>query len=111
MNVGAYNTSGNQEQLDFLSAKVVGKSANGKILAVRQVKTPKFHGLFLDVKVGANKYAYGVSFDRFDLGAIIAQVGSEETDDWLGQSVKFVTKKGKKKGQTFINVAYPKRKK
>lgn len=111
MNVSAFNTGGNQEQLDFLPAKVVGKGTTGKVLAARAVKTPNFNGLFLDVKIGNTKYSYGVSFDRFDLGAICAQMGSEETDDWIGNNLRFITKKGKKKGQVFVNVAYPKRKK
>lgn len=113
MNVQSYVEESSNRN-DYLTAKEVGKGVSGKILEVKAVKTPKFHGLFLTVKVKGNKYAFPLAFDRFDLGAVAAQIGSSETDDWLGHDVAFVTKKGTKKisGKfpVFVNVAQPKRK-
>ena len=48
------------------------------------------------------------SFDRWDIGALALQLKSEETDDWVGQQVRFITRKGQK-GGTFINVEQPKK--
>jgi len=123
MNVGQYaNNSGGGDFPPLLDAKVFKKEAKGKaalagkVLAVREINTPggkkkkngklsrPFHGIALDVKVNGTKYGFLTSFDRFDVGAICRQLKSEDTDDWLGQTIKFVSKKGSK-GGTFINVA------
>lgn len=113
MNVATF-VDATSNRNDYLTASVVGKSGcKGRILEVKPVKTPKFYGLFLTVKVKGEKYAYPLSFERFDLGAVAAQVGSNETDDWLGQEIAFVCKKGtnaKGKSTTFVNVARPKAK-
>jgi len=104
-----------QEQNPYLDAKAIAnKAASGKILEARAVKTPKFNGIFLTVKIGSRKFAYPLSFDRFDIGAVVAQTGSAETDDWIGETIKFVCKKGEsKKGKkvVFVNVLNPKAKK
>jgi hypothetical protein len=90
----------------------VGSKASGKILEARAVKTPNFGGIFLTVKINGQKYAYPLSFERFDIGAVCDQLGSSETDDWIGETVTFVTKKGKTKNGkrvTFVNVMRPKK--
>ncbi len=110
MNVGQYTQQ--QEQNDYLTAAAIGnKPASGKILEARAVKTPKFNGIFLTVKIGSRKYAYPLSFERFDIAAVCKQVKSEETDDWIGQVIKFVCKPGKtKQGKkvVYVNVFNPK---
>jgi len=114
MNVGGFVQQ--QEQNPYLDAKAIGgKAASGKILEARAVKTPKFNGIFLTVKIGSRKFAYPLSFDRFDIGAVVAQTKSEETDDWIGEKIKFVCKKGKTAGKNgkypvFVNVLNPKSK-
>jgi hypothetical protein len=105
MNVGAYVQSGQGERNPFISAKDVGKASKWKIIACRPLKTPKFNGLMLDLKNADRKRAFGVSFERFDLGAIVAQVGSDDTDDWVGCQIALVSKKGKNGKTTFVNVA------
>lgn len=106
MNIAQYRTE--NERHEFISAKDVGKSgATVKILGVQPVSTPKFKGLFLTVKLGANKFAYGLSFEGFDLGAVADQCKTTETDDWIGQSLKLVVKAVKKGNKTmqYVNVA------
>lgn len=109
MNVGQYVKDGGGERLPMLDAKVFRKeevkgTVRGKILAVRTINSPKFHGLALDLKCSGGKYAFLTGFDRFDIGAIVRQLKSDETDDWIGQTLRFVTKKGSK-GGVFVNVA------
>jgi hypothetical protein len=36
------------------------------------------------------------------------QLGSDETDEWVGQQVRFISRKGQK-GGTFANVENPKK--
>lgn len=113
MNVSTF-VDATSNRNDYLTASVVGKKGcKGRILEVKPVKTPKFNGLFLTVKIKGEKYAYPLSFDRFDLGAVAGQLNSPETDDWLGREISFVCKKGtnaKGKTTTFVNVARPKAK-
>lgn len=121
MNVGAYaqNTGGDFPPL--LDAKTFKKEAkgkpilSGKVLAVREIHSkPKkgkkpFNGIALDMRINGTKYGFLTSFERFDIGAIVAQLGSAETDDWIGETLKFVAKKSSK-GGTFVNVAQGKSK-
>lgn len=114
MNIGSFRGESNFEQLPFLSEAFskAGQKLKGKLLAVRPVKTPAFKGLFVDVKVGATKYALGVRFDpSYDLDALATVCKSDDTDDWIGQTVIFVAQKGKKGNQLFANVVRPARKK
>lgn len=114
MNVGQYNQSGGDRLplIDSAMFKRLQKNGKvtGKILAVRQITAPKFKGLALDFKNGTEKFGFLTAFDRFDIGAIIAQLGSEETDDWIGQNLRFVTKKAKTGNKVFVNVEFPKKK-
>ena len=121
MNVGAYASNAGGDFPPPLDIKAFNKNkdkrgtVSGKVLAVREINTPggkkkkdgtkskPFHGIALDVKVNGTKYGFLTSFDRFDVGAIVKQLGSEESDDWLGRDLKFVSKKGNK-GGIFINV-------
>jgi hypothetical protein len=113
MNVGAYTGSNQTDRLPLLDAKLFGRlqkkgRVTGKILAVREIKSPKFKGLAMDLKTGTAKFSFLTRFDRWDIGNICAQVKSEETDDWLGQMISFVTKKGT--SGTFVNVERPAKK-
>lgn len=121
MNVGQYVKEGGGEYLPLLDTKAFNKeavkgTARGKILAVREIhskggrdkKTGKmkdpWNGLALDLKCPGGKYSFLVGFDRFDIGALARQCKSEDTDDWIGQTIRFVSKKGTK-GGVFVNVA------
>jgi len=114
MNVRSYvNKDGQQERLPLLDASLFRKLqkkgvVTGKIISCRQVNTPKFKGLVMELKNGKAKFSFLASFDRWDVGAIVRQLGSEETDDWLGQQLRFIVRKGQK-GGTYINVENPKK--
>ncbi len=114
MNVKSYvNKGGQQERLPLLDASLFRKLqkkgvVTGKIISCRQVTSPKFKGLAMDFKNGTAKFSFLASFDRWDIGAIVRQLGSEETDDWPGQQVRFIIRKGQKGGM-FINVENPKK--
>ena len=114
MNIGSYlKNGGQQERSPLLDAGLFRKLqkkgvVTGKITACRQVSSPKFNGLVMNLKNGATKFSFLAGFDRWDIGAIVRQLGSEETDDWLGQPVRFIMRKGQK-GGTFINVENPKK--
>ena len=114
MNVGAHVTGGDRLPLIdyemFMKLQHDGRVV-GKVLAVREIDSPKFKGLALDLKNGTEKFGFLCSFDRFDVGAIVSQIGSQETDDWIGQSIRFVAKKGSKGNRMFVNVEYVKAKK
>jgi hypothetical protein len=119
MNVGAYS-GGSGERLPLLDAKMFkklqkGGRVTGKILAVRDLSKPSkiggWTGIALDLKNGTAKFAFLCGFDRFDIGAIVRQLGSEETDDWIGETIRFTTNKGSKGNRVFVNVENPKRKK
>jgi len=114
MKVGSYvNNGGQKERLPLLDDRLFMKLqkkgvVSGKMISCRQVTSPKFKGLVMDFKNGTAKFSFLASFDRWDIAAIIHQLGSEETDDWLGQQVRFIIRKGEK-GGTFINVENPKK--
>jgi hypothetical protein len=114
MNVATYvKNSGQQERLPLLDASLFKKLQKkgvviGKMISCRQVNSPKFKGLVMDFKNGTAKFSFLASFDRWDIAAIIQQLGSDETDDWLGRNVRFIARKGQK-GGTFINVENPKK--
>lgn len=119
MNVGAFAGSGGGERLPLLDHKLFKKLESngrviGKILAVRDLTAPRkgsdWKGIALDLKNGTEKFGFLCSLDRFDIGAIVRQLGSDETDDWIGQSIKFVAKKGNKGNRVFVNVENPKSK-
>jgi hypothetical protein len=114
MKVGSYvNNGGQQERLPLLDASLFRKLqkkgvVTGKMISCRQVNSPKFKGLVMNFKNGTTKFSFLASFERWDIGAIVRQLGSEETDDWLGKQVRFIMRKGQK-GGTFINVENPKK--
>jgi len=114
MKVGPYVKNGGQpERLPLLDASLFRKlqkkgAVTGKMISCRQVDSPKFKGLVMDFKNRTAKFSFLASFERWDIGAIVRQLGSEETDDWLGKQVRFIPRKGQK-GGTFINVENPKK--
>jgi len=114
MNVKPYvNSGGQQERLPLLDASLFEKLqkkgvVTGKMISCRQVNSPKFKGLVMGFKKGKVKFSHLASFERWDIAAIVRQLGSEETDDWLGQQVRFILRQGQK-GGTFINVENPKK--
>ena len=114
MNIKSYVKSGeHQERLPLLDHRMFRKLhkkgvVTGRMISCRQVNSPKFKGLVMDFKNGTAKFSYLANFERWDIGAIVRQLGSEETDDWLGKQVRFIPRKGQK-GGTFINVENPKK--
>ena len=114
MNVGSYVKNGSQQgRLPLLDASLFRKLekkgvVTGKMISCRQVNTPRFKGLVMEFKNGPAKFSYLASFDRWDIGALALQLGSEETNDWVGRQVRFIIHKGQK-GGTFINVEKPKK--
>jgi hypothetical protein len=111
MDVGKYNTGGSFESLPLLDAKAFKKgNTSGKVLAVREIKAKKakkrgaepFHGIAIDLKMKTGKFTFLTSVDRYDIGAACQQLGSEDTDDWVGMNMKFTLAKGK-----YVNVAKP----
>lgn len=112
MNIGSY-VNGQQKRLPLLDANLFGKLqkkgvVTGRMISCRQVNSPKFKGVVMDFKNGTTKFAFLASFERWDIGAIARQLGSEETDDWVGQQVRFIAHKGQN-GGTFVNVENPKK--
>jgi len=114
MKVGAYVKNGaQQERLPLLDDRLFRKLqkkgvVTGKMISCRQVTSPKFKGLAMEFKNGTAKFSFLASFERWDIAAIVRQLGSEETDDWLGHQVRFNIRKGQK-GGTFVNVENPKK--
>jgi len=114
MKVGAYVKNGvQQERLPLLDDRLFRKLqkkgvVTGKMISCRQVATPKFKGLAMAFKNGPAKFSFLASFERWDIAAIVHQLGSEETDDWVGQNVRFIRRQGQK-GGTFVNVENPKK--
>jgi hypothetical protein len=114
MKVGAYvKNGGQQERLPLLDDRLFRKLqkkgvVTGKMISCRQVASPKFKGLVMEFKNGTVKFSFLASFERWDIAAIVRQLGSEETNDWLGQQVRFNIRKGQK-GGTFVNVENPKK--
>jgi hypothetical protein len=114
MNVKPYvNKGGQQKRLPLLDASLFRKLQKkgvvaGRMISCRQVSTPKFKGLVMEFKKGTSKFSFLASFERWDIGAMAGQLGSDETDDWVGQQVRFISRKGQK-GGTFVNVENPKK--
>jgi hypothetical protein len=114
MKVTKYAKSGGQqERLPLLDDRLFRKLqkkgvVTGKMISCRQVASPKFKGLVMEFKNGTVKFSFLASFERWDIAAIVRQLGSEETNDWLGQQVRFNIRKGQK-GGTFVNVENPKK--
>jgi hypothetical protein len=114
MNVKPYlKNGGQQERLPLLDDRLFRKLqkkgvVTGKMTSCRQVTSPKFKGLAMELKNGKIKFLFLASFDRWDIAAIVRQLGSEDTDEWLGQLVRFVIRKGQD-GGTFVNVENPKK--
>jgi hypothetical protein len=101
-------SGGQQERMPLLDDRLFRKLQKkgvvaGKMISCRQVASPKFKGLAMEFKNGTVKFSFLASFERWDIAAIVRQLGSEETDDWLGQQVRFIIRKGQK-GGTFVNV-------
>lgn len=115
MNVGQYVGAASQDRLPLLDGKLFKKMkgkgglVTGKMLACRQINSPKFAGLAMDFKNGTRKFSFLARFDRYDVAALAIQADSEETDDWIGQTFKFFAKQGEK--GVFINAVNPKAKK
>jgi hypothetical protein len=104
---------GQQERLPLLDDRLYRKLqkkgvVTGKMISCRQVTSPKFKGLAMEFKNGTAKFAFLASFERWDVAAIARQLGTDETDEWVGQQVRFISRKGQK-GATFVNVENPKR--
>lgn len=113
MNVGQYAQE-DGKYLPLLDAKLFKKISKkskvvGKMIACRNINKPKFNGLAMDFKQGESKFSFLARFDRYDVPAIIRQLKSEETDDWIGESVTFILRPSKK-GGGFVNAEFPKRK-
>ena len=112
MNVRPYvKKEGQRERLPLLDDRLFKKLqkkgvVTGKMISCRQVASPKFKGLVMEFQNGTTKFSFLASFERWDITAIIRQLGSEETGDWLGQPVRFITRQGQK-GGTFVNVENP----
>ena len=113
MKVGKYvNSGGQQERLPLLDDRLFRRLqkkgvVTGKMISCKQIASPKFRGLAMQFKNGTAKFSFLASFERWDIAAMVQQLGSEETDDWLGQQVRFNDGKGQK-GGTFVNVENPK---
>jgi hypothetical protein len=106
-------SGGQQERLPLLDDRLFRKLqkkgvVTGKMISCKQIASPKFKGLAMEFKNGTAKFSFLASFERWDIAAIVRQLGSEETDDWLGQQVRFNIRKGQK-GGTFVNVENPKK--
>lgn len=106
-------SGGQQERLPLLDDRLFRKLqkkglVTGKMISCRPVTSAKFKGLAMEFKNGTVKFLFLASFERWDIAAIVRQLGSDETDDWLGQPVRFIVRKGQK-GGTFINVENPKK--
>ena len=107
------NNGGQQERLPLLDDRLFRKLqrkgvVTGKLISCKQVATPKFKGLAMEFKNGTFKFSFLASFERWDIAAMARQLGSDETDEWVGQQVRFISRKGQK-GGTFVNVENPKK--
>src|SRR5262249_30190090 len=114
MNVKAYvNNEGQRERLPLLDHRLFKTLQKkgvviGKMISCRHVTLPKFKGLVMEFKNGTAKFLFFASFERWDIAAIVRQLGSEETEDWVGRQVRFIMRQGQK-GGTFVNVENPKK--
>lgn len=106
-------SGGQQERLPLLDDRLFQKLqkkgvVTGKMISCKQIASPKFEGLAMEFKNGATKFSFLASFERWDIAAMARQLGSEETDDWVGQQVRFIARKGQR-GGTFVNAEIPKK--
>jgi hypothetical protein len=100
--------SGSGERPDLLSTADVKRNPSAKIIEVSKIiTTENFNGIALTLKHANGRRGYLLAFNRFDLGSVGAQVKSTETDDWIGETIKFVLKKSKDGKKTFVNVFNP----
>ena len=75
-----------------LAEKQIGKRATATILAAKLVQTAEFNGTLLTVKLRSKKYSYWLSsVNERDGKTIRKALESEESDDWIGKDIVFVT--------------------
>src|SRR5215831_13730121 len=109
MKVGPYvKNGGERERLPLLDERLFKKLqkkgvVTGKMISCKEIASPKFKGLAMEFKSGTTKFLFLASFDKWDIASIVRQLGSEETDDWIGQPVRFILRQGQKGGR-FVNV-------
>jgi hypothetical protein len=106
-------SGGQQERLPLLDDRLFRKLqkkgvVTGKMISCNQIASPKFKGLAMEFKNGTAKFSFLASFERWDIAAMARQLGSDETDDWVGQQIRFIARKGQK-GGTFVNAENPKK--
>jgi hypothetical protein len=106
-------SGGQQERLPLLDDRLFRKLqkrgvVTGKLISCKKITSPRFDGLAMEFKKGAAKFSFLASFERWDIAAIVRQLGSEETDEWVGRPVRFIMRQGQK-GGTFVNVENPKK--
>jgi hypothetical protein len=83
-----------------LAEKQIGKRATATILAAQPVLTSEFSGIVLTVKLRGKKYSYSLSFtNKPDVKAICKQLESDESDDWIGKDIVFVTEIGTRRNR------------
>ena len=115
------NTGGSGDYLPLLDDKQFKKQQDAKgivtakILAVREIKNggkkKDWNGIALDMKCKSGaKYSFLTSLEGYDIGAMIDQMKADDSDDWIGNNMKFITKKGKTGNKLFVNVWRPARK-
>ena len=84
----------------YLSEKQVRNRATATILATEPVQTSEFNGIVLTVRLRRKKYSYWLSFaSKPDVKAICKQLRSDETDDWIGKDIDFVTEIGNRRNR------------
>ena len=109
MNVKPYiKNAGQQERLPLLDVRLFKQLqkkgvVTGKMTSCKQITSPKFKGLAMEFKNGKSKFSFLANFERWDIAAIVRQLGSDDTDDWVGQQLRFIMRKGQN-GGTFVNV-------
>jgi len=85
----------------YLSEKQVRNRATATILATEPVQTSEFNGIVLTVRLRRKKYSYWLSFaSKPDVKAICKQLRSDETDDWIGKDIDFVTEIGNRRNSS-----------
>src|SRR6516162_1974549 len=104
MKVAPYvKNSGQQERLPLLDDRLFRKLqkkgvVTGKMISCRQITSPKFKGLAMEFTSGRAKFSFLASFERWDIPAIVRQLGTDETDEWIGRQVRFIMRQGQKGG-------------
>src|SRR5262249_44609994 len=99
---------GERDRLPLLDDRLFKKLqkkgvVTAKMISCRQITSPKFNGLAMEFKNGTVRFLFLASFDKWDIAAIVSQLGSEETDEWVGRPLRFIMRQGQK-GKTFVNV-------